>query len=127
MATLHLLGHEIIFALDQLQLGIGRAPDNEIVVDDETVSVYHALITIRQKTQDETQQDFIIEDLDSTNGTFVNNKTTTRHLLKDGDIIRVGNSRLKFFAHESAPPAQKEFDQTTKINPRHISSIMHKR
>lgn len=127
MATLQLLGNENIYPLDQLQLGIGRASDNEIVIDDETVSVYHAMITIRQKSDNETKQDFIIEDLDSTNGTFVNNKNISRHLLKEGDIIRVGNSRLKFSTKDYTPPPQKEFDQTTKINPKHISSVLHKR
>ena len=127
MATLQILGIDEIILLDQMQMGIGRAPDNEIPIDDESVSVYHSLITIRSITDDDSRQEYIIEDLDSTNHTYVNNKESKKHSLKEGDIIRVGNTRLKFSTKEYSPPPQKEFDKTTKINPKHMSSFLYKR
>ena len=74
MATLQKLGHEEKCLLDQVQMRIGRAPDNEIIIQDETVSGYHALITIRAMERNEKNNEYIIEDLNSTNKTFVNNK-----------------------------------------------------
>jgi pSer/pThr/pTyr-binding forkhead associated (FHA) protein len=81
------------------------------------VSGHHALITIRPTLHDESQNDYIIEDLNSTNKTFVNNLQISRHILKEGDIIRVGNKRLKFSTKGYTPP-QTQFKQTQKLDPK---------
>ena len=117
MATLQKLGDEAKCLLDQEQMRIGRALDNEIILEDETVSGYHALITIRPRQRDEKNSEYIVEDMNSTNKTFVNNKQITSHSLKEGDIIRVGNTRLKFSTKPYAPP-QKHFEQTQKLDPK---------
>jgi pSer/pThr/pTyr-binding forkhead associated (FHA) protein len=122
MATLQKLGDEEPYALALSQVGIGRAPDNEIVIDDDTVSAYHALITIRPAPHDETANEYILEDLDSTNKTFVNNREISSHRLKEGDIVRVGGTRLKFSIKEHAAP-QKEFQKTRKIDPKKLSKF----
>lgn len=127
MATLQILGSEHICPLDQSQMGIGRAPDNEISVEDESVSVYHALVTIRPSPSDTSVDEYIVEDLDSTNKTYINNRMITTHKLRDGDIVRVGNTRLKFSSQKYEPPPQKEFDKTQKISPNYISGYLHKR
>lgn len=124
MATLQKLSDDIPIVLDLSQMGIGRAPDNEIVVDDETVSSYHALITIRTAPDDENRSEYILEDLDSTNKTYVNNKEIKSHKLKNGDIVRVGETRLKFSSKDYAPPPKKEFQQTRKLNPKNISKYL---
>ena len=127
MATLQILGSEEICPLDQSQMGIGRAPDNEIAVEDESVSVYHAMVTIRPSPSDEAIDEYIIEDLDSTNKTWINNMIITNHKLRDGDIIRVGQTRLKFSSREFAPHPQKEFDKTQKLGKNYATGYMLKR
>lgn len=73
------------------QNSLGSAPDCDIVIRDVTVSGHHA--SIRHK-----DQKFILTDLDSTNGTFVNEdpETVARVDLKDNDTVRVGDVILKF-------------------------------
>ncbi len=68
---------------------IGRAENAQIRVNEENVSRQHARI---YKNGPET----IIEDLNSTNGTFINTKKITSHVMKDGDLLLIGNTILKF-------------------------------
>jgi FHA domain len=77
--------------LDSAPVTVGRAAENELVLDsDEFASVKHARI--------EPRRDGVwLEDLDSTNGTFVNGmKVTSRKKLSPGDIIRVGETDLRY-------------------------------
>ena len=127
MATLQVLGDENLFPLNLSQLGIGRARDNEIVIEDEAVSSYHALVTIRESPGDKNVMEYIIEDLDSTNKTFVNNKEVKKHSLQNGDIIRVGETRIKFSTKEYVPPPQEDFQKTKKLSKKQVSSFMYKR
>jgi len=64
---------------------IGRLPDNTVVVDNPAVSGHHAVVF-------RDGDHFVIEDLASTNGTFVNGKRVTTQKLRGGDTIRVGKS-----------------------------------
>ena len=67
---------------------IGRAPDNDIVLPyDSEVSRYHAEIRREGAA-------LVLYDRNSRNGTFVNNAQITRHTLREGDQVRVGNSVL---------------------------------
>jgi FHA domain/zinc-ribbon domain len=69
---------------------IGRSPDNEIFLDDVTVSRKHAVLVNRDG-------EYLIEDLGSLNGTFVNRKrieAATR--LQSGDEVQIGKYRLSF-------------------------------
>jgi len=70
---------------------IGSAPDADIVLNDNAISGKHA--SLRYK-----DQRFTITDLDSTNGTFLNDRLDpiAREELKDNDVIRVGEVTLKF-------------------------------
>lgn len=68
---------------------IGRLPDNTVVIDNPAVSGHHACI-FRDGDQ------FIVEDLESKNGTFVNNKSVTRYTLQHGDVVLVGKHKLVF-------------------------------
>jgi len=117
MATLQRLGDDVKCLLDRIQMRIGRASDNEIIINDDAVSSYHALITIRQAPRNEKVREYILEDLDSTNKTFVNNKAISQHLLQEGDIVRIGNTRLKFSTKRYIP-ANKKFQQTQKLDPK---------
>ncbi len=70
---------------------IGSAPDADIKLRDSAISGKHA--SLRYK-----DEKFTITDLDSTNGTFLNDRTDpiAREELKDNDIVRMGEVRLKF-------------------------------
>lgn len=68
---------------------IGRLKTNEIVVRNSSVSRVHATII-------QSQDGFILKDLESTNGTFVNGKKITEQALKDGDQITLGTANLLF-------------------------------
>ena len=76
---------------------IGRLPDNTVIIENPAVSGHHARV-IRDGDA------VILEDLESTNGTFVNDKHVTRQTLKHGDVILVGKHRL-FFDSEAAAEA----------------------
>jgi pSer/pThr/pTyr-binding forkhead associated (FHA) protein len=115
MATLQRLGDKTLCPLNLNQIGIGRAIDNEIVIDDESVSGYHALISVKESSKANGPDEFIIEDLDSTNKTFVNTKQITREKLTNGDIIRIGLVRLKFSTKAYQAP-QTDYEKTTEIS-----------
>lgn len=79
------------FLLEE-QLGVGRDPDNALALPDPQVSRHHAIFQ-RQGII------FQISDLNSSNGTYVNEQEiNTPTLLKDGDIIRIGDTRLTISA-----------------------------
>ena len=117
MAYLLLLNSGDKCAVNETQIGIGRAPDNEIAVVDEAVSIYHAHVIVEPNEKKKHVQDYIIEDLGSTNKTFVNNKEITRCVLKNGDVIRVGETRIKFSteAYEPPPPDLKSTQKLKKV------------
>ncbi len=68
---------------------IGRNDDNTVVIDNLAVSGYHARI-------DKAGTDFVLTDLQSTNGTFVNNEKIVSHKLQHGDKIIIGKHMLLF-------------------------------
>ena len=73
---------------------MGRSSKNDLFLDQESVSRHHARITF-------DGSDYWVVDLDSTNGTFVNDASIREHRLQDGDQVRVGRSILKFMTGEN--------------------------
>ncbi|MCW8929658.1 MAG: FHA domain-containing protein [Gammaproteobacteria bacterium] len=78
------------FVLDKKDITIGRTSTNDIAIDNLAVSSHHA--TVHQ-----IDGNALLEDMGSTNGTFVNDNKITRHTLQDGDIIGVGKHQILFF------------------------------
>jgi pSer/pThr/pTyr-binding forkhead associated (FHA) protein len=74
---------------------IGRHEDNTIILDNPRVSGYHARI-------DKTGSDYILTDLQSTNGTFVNSQNVVSQRLRHGDRISIGEHFLLFVGTEKA-------------------------
>ena len=72
-----------------LMATIGRLPDNTVVIDNPAVSGHHACVF-------RDGDAYIVEDLQSTNGTFVNEKRVTRRTLQNGDVVLVGKHTLVF-------------------------------
>jgi len=68
---------------------IGRGSDNELVLDTKHVSRYHAVLLAGPVHT-------TIEDLNSTNGVFVNGKRVSRQALKDGDRVTIGRSQFRY-------------------------------
>jgi hypothetical protein len=89
---------------------VGRLPDNDIRIDNAAVSGHHALVI-------NILNDSFLEDLNSTNGTYVNGKLIKKHALQHGDVITVGHHALRFVDGESEEP-QDEFEKTMVIGPR---------
>lgn len=97
--------------LKQGDMKIGRKPGCEIHIDNLSVSGEHANIFT-------VGEDSFIQDLGSTNGTFINNKKITKHHLKSGDTVVIGKHSLTYFTESvraSQPP--DEFAKTVIINP----------
>jgi hypothetical protein len=68
---------------------IGRDRHNHVVVEDTLVSRRHCQIRRQGR-------EFILEDLDSVNGTFLNGQRVTRERLRSGDVVRIGQTELMF-------------------------------
>jgi pSer/pThr/pTyr-binding forkhead associated (FHA) protein len=88
---------------------IGRLPDNDIRIDNPSVSGHHSLII-------NILNDSFLEDLNSTNGTYVNGKLIKKHAMQHGDVITVGHHQLRFVDSQSGDSAQEEFEKTMVIN-----------
>jgi hypothetical protein len=85
-------------ALTTSRVRLGRYPNNEIVIDNSTVSAYHAEIIQRPDGRHE------ITDRDSRNGTRVNGAIVTSQLLKDGDLITLGGASMHYLAPSLSEP-----------------------
>ena len=85
-------GH--IFRLNTEGTTIGRDPQNDIILDDETVSRQHAKVRAEENEDGELQ--FFIYDLATSNGTFVNGEQIVKQGLSDGDVVEMGKTKLVF-------------------------------
>ena len=87
-----------VVALGGLAVTIGRRSDNDVIVDDPSVSRRHTLIM-------DTAGGYVVRDLNSTNGTFVNRERLgdDEYTLKSGDLIRVGGSEITLLFKQDAP------------------------
>ena len=70
-------------------LNLGRSPDNHIVVNDKRVSRRHSVLKWEGAH-------YVLEDLDTSNGTFVNNQRIQRHVLAQGDVIKLGQTYFTY-------------------------------
>src|SRR3989339_1442688 len=84
--------------IEKTPLTIGRKPDNDIVVDNPAVSSHHARIVMQGAS-------YMVEDLQSTNGTFLNDKRIINSALHNNDTIVVGQHSLQFMHPEEQPAA----------------------
>jgi pSer/pThr/pTyr-binding forkhead associated (FHA) protein len=87
---------------------VGRLPDNDVRIDNPAVSGHHSLII-------NILNDSFLEDLNSTNGTYVNGKLIKKHALQHGDVITIGHHQLRFADQQVNEPEQDEFEKTMVI------------
>ena len=89
---------------------VGRLPDNDIRIDNPAVSGHHSLLI-------NILNDSFLEDLNSTNGTYVNGKLIKKHALQHGDVITVGHHQLRYVDTQSGESEPDEFEKTMIITP----------
>jgi pSer/pThr/pTyr-binding forkhead associated (FHA) protein len=94
---------------------IGRLPDNDVRIDNPAVSGHHSLII-------NILNDSFLEDLNSTNGTYVNGKLIKKHALQHGDVITIGHHQLRFSDQHTGDVEQDEFEKTMVIPAGHQSA-----
>ena len=84
---------------------LGRRPYNDIVIDNLAVSGEHAVLQM-------VGADVFIEDLNSTNGTYINGKAVKKQLLAHNDTVEVGKYKIKFMAEEGT-----DYEKTMIMKP----------
>ena len=85
---------------------LGRRPYNDIVIDNLAVSGEHAVLQM-------TGNEVYLEDLNSTNGTYVNGKAIKKRLLQNSDLVEIGKYKIKYVNEAAAP----DYEQTMVIKP----------
>jgi predicted component of type VI protein secretion system len=96
------------FDLSGREISVGRVADNEIQVEHASVSGHHATLRLEG-------MDYVIKDLDSTNGTRINGEKVTLQKLRRNDILRLGNIEL-LYDSEHAPPGQPMPNLSDRVN-----------
>ncbi|WP_027996531.1 FHA domain-containing protein [Simplicispira psychrophila] len=88
--------------LTQERTTLGRRPYNDIVIDNLAVSGEHAAVRL-----DPASGTVEVEDLRSTNGTYVNGKAIQRQALRNGDTIEIGKYKVRFLSEEEGQSFEK--------------------
>lgn len=111
---------KLILSMDELVLKeinlakerttIGRKPHNDIQIDNLAISGEHAVVI-------SILNDCFLEDLGSTNGTFVNGQSIKKHFLQNGDTIELGKYRLKYINDTPQQVASADFEKTMILRP----------
>lgn len=107
-------------AMDKESIAIGRKPDNDIVIDNPAISGHHCKLTLEGGG-------YYVEDLDSTNGTFVNEKRIKKSGLHHNDVVGLAKHAVVFLneaelAADSAP--QPSSDATMVITPQKQAELV---
>ncbi len=88
--------------LSHSQFEIGRSSKSDLSIDQESISRHHARIASAGNGS------YMLMDLGSTNGTYVNDTAITEHKLVDGDQIKIGRSILKFMTGDNIETSYHE-------------------
>lgn len=89
---------------------VGRLPDNDVRIDNPTVSGHHSLII-------NILNDSFLEDLNSTNGTYVNGQAIKKHFLQNNDVIELGKYKLKYINETPSQTTAADFEKTMVLRP----------
>src|SRR5688572_30023939 len=84
------------FALIKESISIGRTPENDIELKDSLISRRHTSIVRKGER-------WVVYDLGSSNGTFLNRERIDNRPLENGDVIRVGDTEITFWAEDGPP------------------------
>jgi pSer/pThr/pTyr-binding forkhead associated (FHA) protein len=97
------------YALEKERFTIGRRVSNDVHIDNLGISGEHAVIVTKEDGA-------YIEDLNSTNGTIVNRQKIKKHMLADGDLIKLGKYKLRYL-HDARinKPHHEGFQDTVLV------------
>lgn len=98
------------YNLSKERFTIGRLTDNDLRIDQPIVSSHHAVVI-------NILNDSFIEDLNSTNGTYVNGRLIKKHALQQGDLITIGHHQMRFIDSHLDALTSDDFSQTVVISP----------
>ena len=101
------------------QVSVGRNPNNDIHIDNLAVSGSHARIK-------KVMNAYFIEDMGSTNGTFVNEKKIDKYELLDGDEVIIGKHSLVFRYLTNPAAPQQDLDKTMILDTRKQKELLNK-
>ncbi|MEO7954601.1 MAG: FHA domain-containing protein [Polaromonas sp.] len=87
--------------LSKDRTSLGRRPYNDIVIDNLAVSGEHAVLQM-------SGSEIYVEDLNSTNGTYVNGKTVKKQLLKNGDFVEIGKYSIQYVSEAGTAEPEPE-------------------
>ena len=83
------------YPIDKKTIRIGRSPDNDIHIEDPSISSEHAVIE-ELEIEGEKEKKYQVRDLESTNSTFVNGEKISCRTLQNDDMVRFGFTIFKF-------------------------------
>jgi hypothetical protein len=107
------------YPLNKECLTVGRRPENDIRIDNPAISGQHCQII-------NILNDSFMEDLNSTNGTIVNDRSIKKHALANGDVIKLGEHQLRYVNElASSAAVNDEFAKTMIIRTDAIGMPMH--
>lgn len=107
----------IKLSLEKQRTTIGRDAENDISLEDELVSKHHAAIEVIASEEGVT---YLIQDLNSTNHTFVNDAPVELHKLKDGDQVRIGMTDFRFISQDP-----QSLDETAQLYKTWIPGVFY--
>lgn len=110
----------LLYKLETARILLGRAPTADLILDDDGISRFHAVITMEDGR-------FHIEDLGSKNGVIVNGFKVTSHALEEGDRVQLGaNTLLKFALQDDVEEQfQQELYRSVTLDP--LTGIYNRR
>lgn len=103
-----IIDHDRTLELTRELINIGRNPENHIVINDPFVSRQHIQLRLRFGK-------YILFDVNSQGGTYVNGIQVREHHLTTGDVIRIGNTQILYLEDET--PSSAPHDQTQPFDP----------
>lgn len=106
------------FEITEPGLSFGRSSDSQVQIDDLAVSTEHAKISVENNAKG--QLSYFMEDLGSTNGSFVNEEKITRQQLHHNDSIRVGWNGFIFIDENEVDP-----EKTSEIKKSWIPGVYY--
>jgi pSer/pThr/pTyr-binding forkhead associated (FHA) protein len=108
------------FNLDQNGLRFGRSVECEVSIEDKLVSKEHAMVEVVEAPKHTGQYEYFINDLNSTNQTFLNGTPVTRQKLANNDVIRIGRHTFKFIDE-----LDSETEKTLKLHKSWIPGVYY--
>ena len=106
------------FEITDSGLKFGRIASNHVVIDDKAVSSEHAAVFLLKNDHGDIQ--YVLNDLGSTNGTYINEQKIEKQLLHHKDVVRVGWNNFTFINEDEV-----DLEKTTKVKKSWIPGVYY--